>query len=354
MAAGRRYLNRKGIRCFASRVPAQNAGALRNRLLFMSIMAWLGIGCGSVKAQERTNTTNAAKSVFTQAQPGQSIQAATAETKASHPVVRVTGHETLEILPSRHLALRVILNGKGPFRMILDTGSPITFITNAAALKSGLLKAQQANQPALFGMRGQVIAKTIGVGKTLLNDFPLLVLDHPVIETLQQVEGPLDGILGFSFFARYRTVIDYVHKSAQFTPNGYQPEDLLGSLMTRLMSNQASHRNLASLGLWGMEVAQAAAPKASPTPKFSQPGQKAEQNDPQPGIIITRVYADSAAAQSGLQAGDRLLSVEEHWTDTLEDCLDAAGQIKPGEKTTLHILRDGKPLDIVITPRIGL
>ena len=348
MAAGRRYLNRKKIRCFAGHVPAQNVGSRRSWLLFMGIMAWFGIGCGSVKAQERTNTTNAAKFVFTQAQPGQSIQAVTAEKKASHPLVRVTGHETLEILPSRHLALRVMLNGKGPFRMILDTGSPITFITNAAALKSGLLKAQQANQPALFGMRGQVTAKTIGVGKTLLNDFPLLVLDHPVIETLQQVEGPLDGILGFSFFARYRTVIDYVHKSAQFTPNGYQPEDLLGSLMTRLMSNQASHRNLASLGLWGMEVARAAALKIAPT------GERLELTDIQPGIMISRVYANSAAAQGGLLAGDRLLSIEEHWTDTLEDCLDAAGQIKPGEKTTLHILRSGTPMDIVITPRIGL
>lgn len=269
--------------------------------------------------------------------------------------------EALEVLPSRHLAVQVMLNGQGPFRIILDTGSPVTFVTNAAALKSGLLKPEQAKQPALFGMRGMVTAKTLAIGATQVRDFPLLVLDHPVIETLQQVEGPLDGILGFSFFSRYRMVIDYVNKTVQFTPNTYQPEDMLGSLMARLMNNQASRRVLAPLALWGMEVA-----RLQPQPTGNKPGAgalnkraqkempKQAQSETQPGIEIVRVYANSAASQGGLKAGDRLLSIEDRWTDTLEDCLEAAGQAQPGEKAILHILRQGQPLIVMVTPRTGL
>ena len=269
--------------------------------------------------------------------------------------------EALEVLPSRHLAVQVTLNGQGPFRMILDTGSPLTFVTNAVALKSGLLKPEQAKQPALFGMRGQVTAKTLAIGKTRLRDFALLVLDHPVIETLQQVEGPIDGILGFSFFSRYRMVIDYVAKTVELTPNAYQPEDMLGSLMARLMNNQPSRRVLAPLALWGMEVAHPQ-PQATGNKQTAATSNKAGQKaipkptpqEAQPGIEILRVYPSSAAAQGGLKAGDRLLSLEDRWTDTLEDCLEAAGQVPPGEKAMLHILRQGQSLILTVTPRAGL
>ena len=270
--------------------------------------------------------------------------------------------EALEVLPSRHLAVQVLLNGQGPFRMILDTGSPLTFVTNAAALKSGLLKPEQAKQPALFGMRGQVTAKTLVIGKTRLRDFSLLVLDHPVIETLQQVEGPIDGILGFSFFSRYRMVIDYVGKTVELTPNAYQPEDMLGSLMARLMNNQPSRRVLAPLGLWGMEVARPQPSTPANKPVATTAGKPIQQSkkpkpvlqEAQPGVEVLRVYANSAAAQGGLKTGDRLLSIEDRWTDTLEDCLDAAGQIPPGETATLRIARQGQTLLLTVTPRAGL
>src|SRR5262245_54331032 len=39
----------------------------------------------------------------------------------------------LEVLRTGHVAVKVNINGKGPFRLALDTGSPVTFVSNACA-----------------------------------------------------------------------------------------------------------------------------------------------------------------------------------------------------------------------------
>src|ERR1051325_588030 len=50
----------------------------------------------------------------------------------------------LEILRTGHAAVKVSINGKGPFRLALDTGSPVTFVSNTCAVKVGLLSREEA------------------------------------------------------------------------------------------------------------------------------------------------------------------------------------------------------------------
>ena len=45
-----------------------------------------------------------------------------------------------ELLPSGHMTVMVKVNGEGPYRLILDTGAPITLIDNKVAKAAGLLK----------------------------------------------------------------------------------------------------------------------------------------------------------------------------------------------------------------------
>jgi hypothetical protein len=238
----------------------------------------------------------------------------------------------LEVLPSGHLALKIGINGKGPFRMILDTGSPVTLLGGNAAQRAGLLSAADLKQPVLMGMRGQFTVKTIKIGTLTAKAINVLVLDHPTIAMLSEMEGPLDGILGFSFFSHYRTVIDYAGKQVSFAPITYEPQDIMATMMQRLMGGE-DRRVVAPSGLWGMAV---------------------DKPDTAPGVRITRIYPQSAADAAGLKVGDRLLTLDDRWTDSVIDCFEAASLAQAGREVTVKALRDGKEMELMVRPHTGM
>src|SRR5262245_42098709 len=69
-----------------------------------------------------------------------------------------------ELLASKHMAVNVTINGKGPYRLIFDTGAPITLLSNKAAQEAGVLP-KDARPPllALFGAMGQFPIQTLEV-----------------------------------------------------------------------------------------------------------------------------------------------------------------------------------------------
>src|SRR5262245_30565429 len=69
-----------------------------------------------------------------------------------------------ELLKSGHMAVQVKVNGKGPYRLIFDTGAPITLVNNKVAKAAGLLKNVQSPFFALFGSMGEVKIKDLQVG----------------------------------------------------------------------------------------------------------------------------------------------------------------------------------------------
>ena len=92
-----------------------------------------------------------------------------------------------------------------------------------------------------------------------------------------------------------------------------------------------SHRSAAAL--WGLAVA---------------------KPDAAPGVRVTHIYSGAAAAAAGLRVGDRLLTLDDRWTDTVNDCYEAAAFVKPGQTVTLKIVRAGKEMEISVSPQPGL
>src|SRR5438270_10809452 len=43
-----------------------------------------------------------------------------------------------DLLKTRHMTLDVKVNGKGPYRVIFDTGAPMTVLNNALAKEAGI------------------------------------------------------------------------------------------------------------------------------------------------------------------------------------------------------------------------
>src|ERR1700722_16254515 len=86
----------------------------------------------------------------------------------------------LEILASKHLAVQVTVNGKGPYRLIFDTGAPMVLLSNKAASESGVVP-KDAAEPlfTMFGAKGQFPADKFDVGGATVEKMQVVVMDHP-------------------------------------------------------------------------------------------------------------------------------------------------------------------------------
>lgn len=244
-----------------------------------------------------------------------------------------------ELLKSRHMAVSVKINGKGPFRLIFDTGAPTMLVNNRLAKEAGLIDKSTKRPPfALFGTMGQFTIKKLEIGELKVEDVNTIVMDHPTVEAISSVLGRIDGIVGFPFFARFRMTIDYQNKEMTFVPNDYKPGDIMEKMMTMLMSGSRDRSNVKILvpaGQWGISVDK-------------------DAKDEEPGVIVKVVFQGSAADKAGIKAGDRILTIDGRWTDSIAELFDAAGLARPGKPVPVKLLRDGQETKLLVTPSKGL
>jgi hypothetical protein len=244
-----------------------------------------------------------------------------------------------EILKSGHMAVRIQVNGKGPYRVIFDTGAPINLLNNKLAKEAGLLKDAPTSTFPLLGTIAEVKVKELQVGSEKTADQPAIVMDHPLVELMSEKLGPLYGIVGFPFFACYRMTIDYQAEKLTLLPNGYKPANVLRSMESTMLQLMTA----------GSQPAKVISPAA-------QWGLTARKNadDDEAGVDIQAVLADSAAAEAGLKPGDRLLTIDGRWTDTLPDLYEIASHLRPGASVPLSIKRGDKAMELKIKLRAGL
>jgi len=69
------------------------------------------------------------------------------------------------------------------------------------------------------------------------------------------------------------------------------------------------------------------------------------------GVLVGRVEPKSAAAAAGLAVGDVITEVRGNAVDDARDMISALAPAKGGEKVTLQVIRDGKPLALTATMR---
>jgi hypothetical protein len=241
-----------------------------------------------------------------------------------------------EMLASNHMVVRARVNGKGPYRLIFDLGAPITLLSNRAAETSGVVKKDTPRSP-LFAMRGESEIRALEVGDLTAKDLPVIVLDHPALRALAGLFGrPLDGIIGFTFFARYKTTIDYQARRMTFEPVDFEVRNLMKDLPDRLAGPKvARKRVLAPGGVFGLSVGE------------PEGGLEA------PGVPVVSVLEGSAADAAGLKPGDVLTSLDGRWTASVADAYAAAAGARPGRPVEAVVLRDGRERTLSVTPREG-
>jgi hypothetical protein len=241
-----------------------------------------------------------------------------------------------EMLPTNHMLVEARINGKGPYHLVFDLGAPVTLLGNRVSEATEIVKAN-APRSFLFGMRGEAEVDKLQIGDLTATKLPVLVLDHPVLKALEDMTGRrIDGLMGFTFFARYKTTIDYQAHKMTFEPIDYQVRDLFKELPDRLMGPKvARQRVLAPLGVWGFRLSE-------PTDGVASPG-----------VPIVEVYHGSAAERAGLKPGDVLISVDGRWTTSIADVFHAAADIEPGHEAAVVIYRGGKEQSFTVRPSDG-
>jgi hypothetical protein len=242
-----------------------------------------------------------------------------------------------ETLPSNHIVLQVKLNGKGPFAMIFDVGAPVTLLGNKAAEAGGVVDPKEPKM-FLFGMRGEAEIKSLQVGDLKAKDLPVMVLDHPLLGALgRMLDRPIDGLIGYTFFARYKTTIDYQAHTIRFVPVTHEVRDLAKDLAQRLVnpSKTPRRRVLAPAGLWGLVVAPLA-------------------DGPAAGVLVKGVLDGSPAELAGLKSGDILTTLDGRWTTSVADTFAAASAVEPGRAVEVVVLRNGQEKTLSVKPADGL
>jgi predicted aspartyl protease len=105
----------------------------------------------------------------------------------------------------------VSINGRGPFRMLVDTGADASLLTPQAAHKAGL---KLDHRVILTTMAGEKIVpggsqNVIAIGGVQEAGLAILTLDLPEVRSLT---ADADGVLGQSFLNRNAYMLDYRQK----------------------------------------------------------------------------------------------------------------------------------------------
>lgn len=241
-----------------------------------------------------------------------------------------------ELLSSNHMAIKAEINGKGPYRLIFDVGAPFTVLGSKAAKETGVSN-KRGGGGFLLGIERDRAMKSLKVGDVVSKDIPVLVMDHPVVDALSSFFRPLHGIVGYTFFARYKTTIDYQARTMSLEPVDFQVTNFLENLEERMMAPKVARKEyLSASGLWGIALG---------TP---------EGGVASPGMPIRSVTPGSAAEAAGLRAGDVLTSLDGRWTTSATDIYKAAAKAPESGEVAVEVLREGKPLALTVRARPGL
>lgn len=101
----------------------------------------------------------------------------------------------------------VYINGRGPFRLVLDTGASHSGVTAMVALALGI-PTDKSPPVMLRGVTGSATVPTIQVDTLSVGD---VAVDSPMLPIVPDAMGGAEGVLGSEGLANKRIFIDFRH-----------------------------------------------------------------------------------------------------------------------------------------------
>lgn len=246
-----------------------------------------------------------------------------------------------KLTSTNHVMVRVKLNGKGPFNLILDTGAPAVFITKAVAKKAKLdIDEKGWGNPDAFELEGGL---TVPKARVRVED--LFQLDGMNGMGLAGVE--LHGVVGYNVLAKYRVQYDFTSDKIvfeslpDFDPPAIVPIggktaggglEALGPLMKMMAGMLGIKPNFATVprGFVGIEF------------------------DDADGVVVKKVLPGSPAEKAGIQVGDKLESVKNVSIEAGKDLSRALSKAGVGTKLKVEVKRGDKTEELTLILGGGL
>ena len=252
-----------------------------------------------------------------------------------------TAEVPYKLTSTNHVMVRVKMNGKGPFNLILDTGAPAVFITKAVAKKAKLdIDEKGWGNPDAFELEGGL---TVPKARVRVED--LFQLDGMNGMGLAGVE--LHGVVGYNVLAKYRVQYDFTSDKIvfeslpDFEPPAIVPIggktaggglEALGPLMKMMAGMLGIKPNFATVprGFVGIEF------------------------DDADGVVVKKVLPGSPAEKAGFKVGDKLESVKNVSIEAGKDLSRALSKAGVGTKLKVEVKRGDKTEELTIVLGGGL
>jgi serine protease DegQ len=243
---------------------------------------------------------------------------------------------------TKHVLVRVKINGKGPFNLICDTGAPAVFITKAVAKKAGadIDKKGWANFEKFELEGGLAVEKARGRVEDLFQ------LDGMNSMGLAGVE--LHGVIGYNVLAKYRITYDFTSDKLGFEAiPGFEPPALVP-----IGSAKGGQGGLDAIG--PLMKTMAALMGIKPNYATAQRGFVGIEFEEKDGIVVKSVLAGSPAEKAGFKPGDKIESVKNTSIDDTRDLNRALAKAGVGVKLKVSVKRGDKTEDLMLELGRGL
>lgn len=142
------------------------------------------------------------------------------------------------------IVIPILINGKGPFNFLLDTGVGPLIITDAT-----LIENEKVNELSIVKINGLGAGEEItafytsdiriDIKNAFINDIPTLILKEDAFNFSDYLGIKIHGILGYYFFNSFIVKIDYLAKKITFRLAKAKPKRIKGTKITiELLGNK--------------------------------------------------------------------------------------------------------------------
>ena len=260
------------------------------------------------------------------ADPPEKAAKAKAETPAEVPY---------RLTDTKHVLVRLKLNGKGPFNFILDTGAPAVFITKELAKKVGLEEDKKGwGEFTAFEFEGG-----LKVDKARCRVEDLFQLKGMNGLGLAGVE--LHGVVGYNVLAKFRVTYDFTADKLTFVPLAFDPPEPKG------IGKGGGQGGLEMIGT--LTKALAGMMGVKPTFEVKPTGfLGVELEEKKDGLFVKAVLKGGPADEAGIKAGDKIEGVRTASPDTTDALKKAVAKASVGDSVKVTVGRDGESKTLTV------
>jgi hypothetical protein len=266
-----------------------------------------------------------------------------ADPPAAKPAANNTKRHDIpyRLTDTKHVLVRVKVNGKGPFNMILDTGAPAIFLAKAAAKKAGLEADEKGwAKTDSFELEGGL--KVPDTKVRVEDPFQLQGMNR-----LGLMGVEVHGMIGYTLLAKYRIEYDFTSDKL-----GFEPLDFTPPAPEQLDKGKADSAEFdAMVGLTKMMTAFFGKPNFDTVPRGFVGLEFEEKGG---SVVVRKVYPDSPAAKAGIKPGDAIESVKNVTVDDARDLARALAKAGVGQKLKVKVRRGEETEELTVVLGRGL